>query len=373
MTNIMPTVSLDTTSLLTAIPGLLGFLPEQSLVVIAFDAGGSIAVTARHDLLLDADGASTPQMRETMATIGEVCERIGVLAVAVAIVDDRFGLSSPIYRRVCAEIDGSLMRSGVLGGVRAGFVVERFAAGQPWYTAWWELEGAGPGGSDPALPKTVGLDDGGYGCGLLDDPQSSPVALERSLQTGRIVMASRSELSESLAPTGHCVDNRCGGHPRRPRPTSSAAAEAKLLRRALALLTAPRMPEMTCTNVKLLSRAIGNLGVRDSLLVVGGSEHRFVAESVWRDLVRRTQGETRASAATMLAHLYYLGGEGAYAGVALDVALSACPSWRLAGLLNTALVGGVHPSMLWDLLAESYSAAAGLGVTLPELAASRCV
>lgn len=365
MTNIMPTVALDTTNLLTAIPGLLGFLPEQSLVVLAFDEDASIAVTARHDLLLDLDGEPTPDMRATMASIGAVCERDGALAAVGVVVDDRYRLSSPVYRRVLADVDEALIMAGVPGGVRAGFVVEQFAAGVPWYTARWEMSGRGPTGTDPDLPESVGLGDGGYGCGLLADPQSSPVALERSLRTGRVVMASRSEMYACLAATEHCTDGSCGGRPRRIRPTSTAAGRAKLLRSALALLTGPDAPEMTCANVILLSRAVRNLGVRDALLVLGGGEHRWVAESVWRDLTRRTRGEVRASAATMLAHLYYLGGEGAYTGVALDVALESSPDWRLAGLLNTALTGGVHPSMLWEVLGESYGVAAGLGVTLP--------
>jgi|CXWK01.1.fsa_nt_gi hypothetical protein len=371
MTNMMPTVSLDTTSLLTAIPGLLGFLPEQSLVVVAFDAGASVAVTARHDLLLDADGEPTEQMRATMADIGQVCERAAVLATAVAIADDRFGLASPVYRQVCAEMDRALVRAGVPGGVRAGFVLERFAAGAPWYTAWWALEGLGPAGCDPAVPQAIGLDDGGFGCGLLGDPQASPVALERSLRTGRVVMASRNDVAASLAPIGHCTDDACGGRSRRVRRREPATGDETLLRAAVTLLTGDQMPEMTCANVELLSRAVVSLGVRDALLALGGTEHRFVVEGVWRDLVRRTRAETRASAATMLAHLYYLGGEGAYAGVALDAALLACPTWRLAVLLNTALVGGVHPTMLWEVLADSYSVAAGLGVSLPPLSRNR--
>ncbi|MFN8055584.1 DUF4192 domain-containing protein [Gordonia sp. (in: high G+C Gram-positive bacteria)] len=365
MTNIMPTVALDTTNLLTAIPGLLGFLPEQSLVVLAFDEDSSIAVTARHDLLLDADGEPTADMWETMASIGLVCERDGALGAVGVVVDNRYGLPSPVYRRVLADLDDALIAAGVPGGVRAGFVVERFAAGMPWYTALWAMAGRGPTGADPDVPGSLGLADGGFGCGLLADPQSSPVALERSLRTGRVVMASRSEMYACLATTEHCVDGACGGRPRRIRPTTTAAGRTKLLRAALKLLTGPAVPEMTCANVVLLSRAVRNLGVRDALLVLGGGEHRWVAESVWRDLTRRTRGEVRASAATMLAHLYYLGGEGAYTGVALDVALQACPDWRLAGLLDTALTGGVHPSMLWEVLGESYSVAAGLGVTLP--------
>ncbi|GAB09345.1 hypothetical protein GOARA_036_00770 [Gordonia araii NBRC 100433] len=361
----MPTFSLDTSTLLTAIPGLLGFLPERSLVVIAFDADASIVVTARHDLLIGDDGEPTTPMRETVADIADVCARGDAVVAAVAVVDDRFALSSPVYRRLCADADDALVAAGVPGGVRAGFVIERFAAGRPWYTCWWLLEGRGPSGADADVPEMLGIDDPGFGCGLLGDPQASPIALERSLHTGRVVMASRSELAASLAPTAHCTDDACRGKPRRPRPTTTAAGEAKLLRGALTLLTGSRPPEMTCANVRLLSRAVTTLGVRDALLALGAGENRFVAESAWRELARRGRGEIRASAATMLAHLYYLCGEGAYAGVAIDTALAACPTWHLARLLNTALAGGVHPALLWDVLTESYSAAQGLGVVLP--------
>ncbi|GED98148.1 DUF4192 domain-containing protein [Gordonia crocea] len=368
MTNNVPTLSLDTTSLLTAIPGLLGFLPEQSLVVIAFDADSSIAVTARHDLLLDRAGDPTSDMHATIATIGQVCERDGVMGVVVAIVDDRYPEFSPVYRRVCAQVDTVLREAGVPDGVCAGFAVSRFAAGEPWHALWWDLGGPGPRGAHRCDPA-----EAGFGWGVLDDPQASPVALERSLRTGRVVLASRAEIADSLTPVAHCTDAGCDGKRRSPRRATTPTAEAKLLRKALRLLTGPAAPEMTCATVSLLGRAVTTLGVRDALLALAGGEHRFTAEAAWRELARRSRGKVRASAATMLAHLYYLGGEGAYAGVALDVALTECPDWRLAGLLNSALVGGVHPSMLWEILGESYAAAAGLGVDLPTLSPYRSI
>ncbi|MFT3900201.1 MAG: DUF4192 domain-containing protein [Gordonia sp. (in: high G+C Gram-positive bacteria)] len=373
MTNSLPTFSLDTTTLLTSIPGLLGFLPERSLVVLAFDASASIAVTARHDLLLDGEGRPTDQMRATLMSIASVCAREGIVATAVAIVDDRYDLPSRVYRTMLELTDAALTEAGVPGGVRAGFVVERFESGRPWYTAWWGLDGAGPADRDPEVPDAMGLDDAGFGCGLLGDPQSSPVALERSLHTGRVVMASRAEMTDSLGPVEHCTDAACGGRPRAMRESRSPAGDAKLLRAALKVVTAPQAPAMTCTTVHTLSRAVSNLRVRDALLVVGAGEHRLVAEAVWRDLTRRTRGTVRASAATMLAHLYYLGGEGACAGVALDVALDACDSWKLATLLNSALCHGVHPSMMREILSESYAVAAGLGVALPPLGRPRPV
>ncbi|QKT07469.1 DUF4192 domain-containing protein [Gordonia sp. X0973] len=367
MTQSLPTAYLDTASLLTAIPGLFGFRPEHSMVVVAFDADASIAVTARHDVELES-GEPTARMRESIADVAAVCLRTGAVATAVVVADDRHALDSPVYRRLVAEMNAALVAVGVPGGVSAGFVLAEFAQGQPWRTMWWELDGPGPRGCDPAVPHLIGVADPGYGCGLLGDPKSSPVALERSLTSGRVVMDSRGELADSLAGTDqHCTDLACGGRPRRPRVSASRGSGAALLRSALDLLTGPEPPEMTCATVSLLGRALIRLDVRDALMTLGAGEHRYVAETVWRELTRRTDGRQRASAATMLAHLYYLGGEGTSAGIALDVALAADPGWNLARLLDSALAGGVHPSMIWELLVESYVVGATLGVELPAM------
>ncbi|MCB1293509.1 MAG: DUF4192 family protein, partial [Gordonia sp.] len=77
-------------------------------------------------------------------------------------------------------------------------------------------------------------------------------------------------------------------------------------------------------------------------------------------------GSARASAASLLAHLHYIAGEGAYAAVALDTALDADPEWSLAVLLSRALHSGAHPAMLWATVGYSYELAASLGVDLPQ-------
>ena len=232
----------------------------------------------------------TADMWETMASIGLVCERDGALGAVGVVVDNRYGLPSPVYRRVLADLDDALIAARVPGGVRAGFVVERFAAGMPGtpHCGRWRATAARPG--RPDVPGSLGLADGGFGCGLLADPQSSPVALERSLRTDRVVMASRSEMYACLAPPSTASTAALRGRPRQIRPDDGRGPHQMLRGRALKLLTGPAVPEMTCANVVLLNRAVRNLGVRDALLVLGDGEHRWVAESVWRDLTRRTRG-----------------------------------------------------------------------------------
>ena len=43
-------------TLITAIPALLGFVPESSLIVLAYRGDNTIIATMRYDLLLRADG-----------------------------------------------------------------------------------------------------------------------------------------------------------------------------------------------------------------------------------------------------------------------------------------------------------------------------
>lgn len=71
------------------------------------------------------------------------------------------------------------------------------------------------------------------------------------------------------------------------------------------------------------------------------STHRAVG--LWTDLVRHAPLELVPPAATLLAASAWLTGEGAFANVALELALKADPEYSLAQLLETGIQGGVTP------------------------------
>jgi hypothetical protein len=75
--------------------------------------------------------------------------------------------------------------------------------------------------------------------------------------------------------------------------------------------------------------------------------------TLWLDLVRRSPVELRAAPASLLGFAAWLSGRGALAWCAVERAQEAQPGYGLAGLLSTALAGGVPPSA-WEPLGPEH-------------------
>ena len=342
---------LDADALLTAIPGLLGFIPERSLILLALDTSGIVHATIRHDLELDDAGAITPLQLDVLAGLGRIIRGYGSRSVLLVVADDRYPPDDERYRQVVAAAHTRLRPAG---GVRLGYVVGgTYDAGSPWWLIWDARTGRS---GHATVPKPGGV---------TGDPMTSPTAVAEAVTTGRRVLRRRSDMVAMLAPTAHCDGPCTAGAPEWATGTARAPeSDAELLQVLIDEVRAPSAAH-TCRRVELLHRAITRIPVRDAALALSVTDLRCAAEDLWRDLTCRLTGQGRASAATLLAHLHYIGGEGAYAGVALDCALAAASDWTLAALLDQALRGGVPPVELRPMIADSYATARGLGVTLP--------
>ena len=86
------------------------------------------------------------------------------------------------------------------------------------------------------------------------------------------------------------------------------------------------------------------LPVRDAAWAMLTQEDHHVHRALWADLTRRAPDEVRAPAATMLAFAAWLGGDGAGAWIALDQIPVEQSDYRLAGLMSRVLEGAVPPS-----------------------------
>ncbi|MBD0020901.1 DUF4192 family protein [Gordonia pseudamarae] len=336
-------------TLITAIPALLGFVPESSLIVLTFRTDNTIIATMRYDLLLRVDGRPSTELRATITGIGDLCRRYGAAAAVAVIVDDRYRLASPQYRTVLTLCDRAFR---TCGGLAAGLVATAIADGQRW--------SAGHTGGDTARPSPVRLPPSGDG--LVGDPRTCPTAVREAVTTGRRVLGHREEMTTMLDPVD-CGCPRCLSVP------DAGGDSAAALRLVIAKLEPGgrrhRPADIDCTEAGALAAALTDLTVRDALLALAVTDLRDEAEILWRALARRLRGSARASAASLLAHLHYIAGEGGYAAVALDCALAADPDWSFAMLLSAALHSGAHPSMLWQIVPHSYRIADSLGIDLP--------
>ncbi|MCB1293516.1 MAG: DUF4192 domain-containing protein, partial [Gordonia sp.] len=299
-------------TLITAIPALLGFVPESSLIVLAYRGDNTIIATMRYDLLLRADGRPRAELRSTIAGIGNLCREYGAEAIVAVIVDDRHRIQGPQYRTVLSLCERAFVGSG---GMSAGLITAQVAEGQRWW--------AGHTGQSAGTPSPVRIPDSREG--LIGDPRTSPTAVREAVTTGRRVLDCRDEMTTMLDPVT-CDCHTCT----RPRAIGDTDS-GSLLRRVLVRLGDGQRcaTDIGCTEAAMLATALTDLTVRDTLLALAVTDMRGDAETLWRALARRLTGSARASAASLLAHLHYIAGEGAYAAVALDTALDADPEWSL--------------------------------------------
>ncbi|MBT0567922.1 DUF4192 domain-containing protein [Williamsia sp. CHRR-6] len=359
----------DPGDIIAAVPAMLGFVPQRSLVLVAFDETQTrVGVTMRHDVDFDSDGAPSEEMRTVIAQLCDVCLRDNSSGVMALVVDDRlpFDLNSATviggWIEVFALVDIGLEHLGLT----AGFVIPELLAGAQWHTVWGRIDRFGISG-------------------VIDDPTTSAIAVAHTYATGRVVRRTRSELVETLAPVAHCAGlsvvpgritggaesrsarGETGDPPQRCPVVVDVAdrSDTALLTHVLEAVADGLAPAPLCADVALLDAAIRRLRVRDSLMCLADSGWADDARRLWVELTRRLCGRGRAAAATLLAHLDYTHGDGAMAGVALDTALSADAGYSMAQLLDQSLRSGMRPEFIADLVLISRATAADLGVTMP--------
>lgn len=330
--------------LLAALPSVLGFIPERSIILVAFDEPGDVVgATMRYDLKLNEDGAPTAELAATLDHLGAICVRDDIEKVIGVIVDDRYDLGGPQYRRVFAMADRCL---GEVGGVATGFTSSIIENGAAWQVSW---------AADPVRRGA---------CGAIDDPATSPVAVAHAVAGGRILQR-RSEMVEMLSDRPHCDDLDCtiSDCPPPLRPLDYEIDEECAW--LLDVIEDYGLPLADCDLVDRAQNSLRHKVIRDVMFAVSATAMQSSAEHVWQQLTRQLRGEGRAAAATLLGHLNYLRGDGAMAGICLDVALEADPDYTMAQLLDQSLRAGMRPEGMADIAAQSAAYARDLGVILP--------
>ena len=188
--------------LIAALPAVLGFVPEKSLVLVTVDRG-EMGCVMRVDLSADLVASL-----EHIADVAAAARPDSAIAVVV----DEDGCDLPdVQRRIpraCRRADDALAQRGI--ELLAAHVVDRVAAGGRWHCA----DGCGNGGT-------------------VDDPSASPLAVAAVLD-GRRLYARRAELQEVIDVTDPArsatlesairkrAEKRCGaGPPTRIRVATS--------------------------------------------------------------------------------------------------------------------------------------------------------
>jgi hypothetical protein len=328
-------------ALIAALPAVLGFVPEKSLVLVTLD-NGALGSVMRVDM--------------SAALAGSVRHVADVAAAArpdaaVAVIVDADGAPCPVCADDHRELADMLTES--LGAhditLLAVHVVDRVAAGGRWHC----VDGCGRGGR-------------------VDDPSASPLAMAAVLD-GRRLYARRADLEKVIEVLD---DGRRGVIAELVAAREEARAAERdgdsdaCSRRDVELVIemAGRVAEgreLSDDELAAMASALTDIRVRDTLYALAVGESADAAESLWATLSRALPDPWRAEALGLLAFSAYARGDGPLAGLALEAALRSEPTHRMAGMLDTALQSGLRPEQIRDLAGTAYRLADQLGVTLP--------
>ena len=335
-------------SILAVVPGLLGFEPGHSIVVIGVEPGSrQVRVVLRYDV---------PDPAEP--------------ALAAALAADAVSLLTAQH-----------VETAVAVGYGTDEQVAPVMAAMRGYAAESE--------AGLALVEQLRADSGRYWSYVCDDPGCCPAdgvpfdvtdhpAARALLDARGPVLASREELAASIAALGgqpgtemrratrevlvqfgRCLSRleQAGMAVSAARLTSvlGQVAVRDAIHRYRAGGTVP--PE----HAALLTVALGQYRVRDDAWARMDPAYRAAHLRLWTDLTRLARPGFVAAPAALLAFVAWQSGNGALGNVAVDRALDDDPCYSMAELIRIALESGAPPSaarlpMTPEEVAASYDA-----------------
>ncbi len=328
-------------ALVAALPAVLGFVPENSLVLVSLD-GGELGAVLRVDL--------SEELGDRVGHLVEVAAAAEPEAVIVVIIDED-GAHCPRcneeYRQLCATLAEALVEHNI--ELWAAHVVDRVARGGHWHCV-----------------------DGCGASGTVDDPSASPLAAAAVLE-GRRLYPRRADLQAVVAVEDPARSAALAGGLTRQAATRAQAHRADPAgcgRRDVeaALAAAGRVgggQSLSDAELAILGCALNDVQVRDTLYALAVGEKAGEAEALWASLARTLPQPWRVEALVLLAFSAYVRGDGPLAGVSLEAALRCDPDHRMASMLDTALQSGLRPEQIRDLAVTGYRLAKRLGVRLP--------
>lgn len=328
-------------ALIAAIPAVLGFVPERSLVLIALEHDQMGAV-----MRVELDDAMAGEIDHLI----EIAAASGAEAAIAVIVDDK-GAPCPTcnddYRQLCQGLAAALTDHDMT--LYAAHVVDRIAADGTWRCV-----------------------DGCGDAGPVEDPSASPLAAAAVLD-GRRLYGRRADLQAviALADPAHAeslveVIRRCATDRElrwRAAPDACGRHDVEATIAAIGRVSAGAQPDDV--ELAALACAITDVAVRDTLYALAVGSEAGQAETLWALLARTLPEPWRVEALVLLAFSAYARGDGPLAGLSLEAALRGDPEHRMAGMLDTALQSGMRPEQIRELAGTGYRLARRLGVQLP--------
>jgi len=334
----------DPASILTSVPYLVGFDPQESLVLMALHGPRKrVGLTLRVDL---GDGTSRADRVIAAEAAGHVVRELADAqpAAALAVVYTNEGpaggngtrAGSGAHEALVIELTARLSAAGV-----ELVSVLRVSGGR-----WWaddpcaDISCCPPGGQPVPQPRTGAASS------------SATLAAATFVADGRAVLPDRAALEHLLDPDPRADheavrDALLEGDDGERGSRIDARVTLRRLRRAAREVTAGR--QLSDAALGRLAAGLRSVAVRDQVLSLVVDPDAAGIREVLIHLVRRLPPPDDAHAAAMLAWVAHAEGSGALANVAVDRALAGVPDHSLARLVDAALRGGLPPKRLHEV------------------------
>jgi hypothetical protein len=314
-----------------AVPFLVGFQPENSLVVLSLRGKRSrLGLTARVDL------PPPDAVDECARAFVNYLERDKAVRALVVVYPPTGGAAHPVVRPLADALTVQLAHAGIE-------VADAICVSEG---RWWSLLCA----NDGCCPRD----------GTPIDQTGTSICAATMAVAGRVVLESRTELERTLDPvTGmmhaamsHALpaamsalfDTLAAGRRGEAATKSIALFHDAVSARRLDQVDGGR-PALTVDDAALLIAGLHNIAARDEILGWYDGDRGEATRSLLVELVRRAVPPFEVPPLTVLAWLAYLQGDGTFAGIALDRALAADPEYGLAQILDRALSGALDPEV----------------------------
>lgn len=313
-----------------AVPYLLGFHPELSIVAIGTEGpSGTCAMR------LDLPAATGPPAGVASAAARALGEHIAALMLGnrfTKVLLLGYGPEervTPTIEAACAALRGHPLEVGEALRVEGG--------------RWWSYHCRDPRCCPPE--------------GSTFDIAGSVIAAQATL-AGQVAHADRAELARTVAPVGgparSCMRRATDRAEERffgwavggmgPGAVGARMVEeglpmvADLAERVRAGAVPPDDDEIAWLGVLLTS-----LRVRDEAWIRIDGAHLEGHVGFWRDVLRRVEDPYAAAPGSLLAYAAYASGDGGLANVALDRVFEADPGYSMASLVRDLIIAGVPP------------------------------
>ncbi|WP_187774175.1 DUF4192 domain-containing protein [Lolliginicoccus suaedae] len=377
----------DPGELIAALPAMLGFYPEDSIIGIAM--GGPRATEMRGFVRADipylddldeewshcapelgpAAGSGNPAPGSGASPLGTAFDWFAVAGLSHSLAI--FALNNGIEHLALVVVDSRnpeehredlihaladhIMDGGVT--IASAYHCARIAAGDQWHA----VQG---GIVDEEIARARSSDH----TGLIPDPQGSAAAAHRVLD-GRAIHGSRRDIVDGLTSPDHARIAAIATDSSLASSIEHTGTDADKLRAVLSAVAEVQSgAELANTEIASLGQHISSLLVRDCLFTLALTDDADAAHALWMLLTQLLSGSARAEAATLLAYSAYVVGDGACAGSAIDIALEIDDTHRMSVMLDQSLRIGLPPRQIMEIAHVGWELAAALGVALPPVA-----